>query len=387
MREDEGGADPLARGPRTGVARLAFIIGHCGPGGTEQQAAVLVKGLVERGVNVDVLILEGGAQGQQFGGARVRQLGQLRRGHLSRALTLVLATMRLARALRHGRYDAVHAVLARAHVVTPLVVRALRLPAVVVVWRRNVGIHRKAGGVLARLESWATRLTDAVVCNAKAVEDYWRISSGSGRSVWYVVPNALESWRFVPVTDVEHPGTRPLLVNVGSLRPVKGQEVLLDAVGMLGGRWPVDVVVIGDGPMGTDLARRAERLGVPLELPGHVEDTRPWLASATLYVHPSHSEGSSNAIAEAMAQGCAVVASDVGGSRELLAGTGVLVPPGDVGELADSLERLLASPSWRCSLGEAAREHAQLHMSVSAVVGRHLEIYEEACACAASPAS
>lgn len=386
MRDEEGGDRP-GGGPRTRVARLAFVIGHCGPGGTEQQAAVLVKGLVERGINVDVLILEGGAQGQQFGGARVLQLGQLRRGRLSRALTLVLATMRLGHALRQGRYDAVHAALARAHVVTPLVVRALRLPPVVVVWRRNVGIHRKADGVLARLETWATRLTDAVVCNAKAVEDYWRTDSGSGRSVWHVVPNALESWRFDPPNVIEHPGTRPLLVNVGSLRPVKGQEVFLEAVSMLGDRSAVDVAVIGDGPVRAALHRQAERLGVALELPGHVEDTRPWLAEASLYVHPSRSEGMSNAIAEAMAQGCAVVATDVGGSRELLAGTGVLVPPGDARELADSIERLLASPSSRASMGEAARERAKQHMSVSVVVGRHIEIYEEACACVASPAS
>lgn len=386
MRVEER-ADRPARGPRSGVTRLAFVIGRCGPGGTEQQAALLVRGLVERGVIVDVLVLEGGAQGHHFGGARVRQLGQLGHGRLSRALTLVLATMRLARALRHGRYDAVHAVLARAHVLTPLVVRALHLPVVVVVWHRNLGIHRKAGGVLARLESWTKRLTDAVVCNARAVEDYWRTDSGSGRSVWYVVPNALETWRFAPVTVVEQRGARPLLVNVGSLRPVKGQQVLLEAVSMLGDCAAVDVAVIGDGPMGADLNRQAEGLSVALELPGHVEDTRPWLARAALYVHPSHSEGSSNAIAEAMAQGCAVVASDVGGSRELLAGTGVLVPPGDAGKLAESLERLLASPSLRSTLGMAARERAKRHMSVSAVVDRHIEIYEDVRACVASPVS
>lgn len=377
--------DGPASVPQQPVARLAFVIGHCGAGGTEQQAAVLVKGLVEHGLHVDVLILEGGPQGHRFGGARVRQLGSLRRGRLRRALTLVLATVRLARALRRGRYDCVHAVLARAYVVTPLVVRVLHLRPVVVVWRRNLGIHRNAGGALARLENWATRLTDVVVCNAKSVEDYWREECGPCRAVWRVIPNALESWRFARVIVSEQCGSRPLLVNVGSLRPVKGQGVLLDAVAMLEGD-AVDVAVIGDGPMRADLAGQAKRLGVTLKLPGHVEDTRPWLTAASLYVHPSHSEGSSNAIAEAMAQGCAVVASDVGGSRDLLGGTGILVRPGNAGELAAALERLLASPGTRRQMGAAARERARREFNISALVDRHMEIYEEARTCVASPA-
>lgn len=377
--------DRPACGPRTGVARLAFVIGHCGAGGTEQQAAVLVRGLVERGIHVDVLILEGGPQGQQFGGARVCQLGSLRRRRLSRALTLVLVTLRLARALRRGQYDCVHAVLARAYVLTPFVVRALHTRSVVVAWRRNLGIHRDIGGPVARLESWATSLTDVVVCNAASVKDYWREQGGPGRAAWHVIPNALESWRFAPATVLGDCGARHRLVNVGSLRPVKGQELLLEAVAMLEGV-TVDVAVIGEGPIRADLARRAERLGVALQLPGHVDDTRPWLAGASLYVHPSHSEGSSNAIAEAMAQGCAVVASDVGGSRELLGGTGVLVPPGDARGLADTLERLLACPATRRELGVAARKRAEQDMNVSAVVDRHIEIYEEARQCVASPA-
>jgi len=361
------------------------VIGHCGSGGTEQQAALLVRGLAEYGLQVDVFILEGGPQRLRFGGARVHSLGSFGRRRLSRALSLVLATMRLACALRRGRYNCVHAVLARAYVITPMVVRAFHVRSAVVAWRRNLGIHRTPDGAFARLEKWATRLTDVVVCNATSVEEYWRAECGPGRTVWRVVLNALEPWRFGPAPVGEYCGSSPLLVNVASLRAVKGQEVLLDAVAMLGGG-AVNVAVLGDGPSRPDLARLAERLGVSLDLPGHVEDTRSWLAGASLYVHPSHSEGSSNAIAEAMAQGCAVVASDVGGSRELLGGAGVLFAAGDARKLADSLERLLASPETRRHMGAAARERAERELNVSTLVGRHIEIYEEARACVASPA-
>jgi glycosyltransferase involved in cell wall biosynthesis len=113
-------------------------------------------------------------------------------------------------------------------------------------------------------------------------------------------------------------------------------------------------------------------LGVPLELPGYVSDPRPYLASADVYVHPSLSEGASNAIAEAMAQGCAIVSTTVGGAREMLGTLAVFAAPGDSVGLARGIETALRQPSPR----QAMLARAQENFSVDAVVGAHLDAYQ-----------
>ena len=123
------------------------------------------------------------------------------------------------------------------------------------------------------------------------------------------------------------------------------------------------------------LEETASGLGVDLVLPGMVEDTRPYLGVADLYVHPSHSEGSSNAIAEAMASGLAVVATDVGGARELLGDTGVLVPPGSARRFVEEMASLLDEPDRRTRLGAAARERIRERSTPDAVVRAHLQVY------------
>jgi len=94
-------------------------------------------------------------------------------------------------------------------------------------------------------------------------------------------------------------------------------------------------------------------------------------------VLPSYEEGFSNSLLEAMAVGCAVVATDVGGNPEALGDTGVLVPAGDPAQLAVSLKCLLEDPIRRESLGAAARSRAREEFSANEMVERHMSLYED----------
>jgi len=95
-------------------------------------------------------------------------------------------------------------------------------------------------------------------------------------------------------------------------------------------------------------------------------------------------EGMSNAVMEAMAAGRPIVATAVGGTRELLNGRGLLVPPQDPPALADALERVLRDPRLGASLGDAARAWALDNLRVDPMINRHLALYrrllEERCA-------
>lgn len=110
------------------------------------------------------------------------------------------------------------------------------------------------------------------------------------------------------------------------------------------------------------VAGKAEAEGervASIRLAGTVDDPRPWLAAADVFALPSHAEGLSNALLEAMASGLAVVASDIPANREALdADMAWWHPPGDVGALAGALRAALADGPGRARRGSASRARA-----------------------------
>ena len=239
-------------------------------------------------------------------------------------------------------------------------------------WRRNQGDHSESRQLVSWLEFRASRRCDLIIANSEAVAQYWINRRNVGREGIRVVPNALEAWRFEPSPTHSERTSEITVLSIGNLRSVKGHAVLLDAAAELRrSGLEVGVTILGEGPLRGPLRTQAQTLGVPLELPGYVSDPRPYLASADVYVHPSLSEGASNAIAEAMAQGCAIVSTTVGGAREMLGTLAVFAAPGDSVGLARGIETALRRPSPR----QAMLARAQENFSVDAVVGAHLEAY------------
>jgi glycosyltransferase involved in cell wall biosynthesis len=116
-------------------------------------------------------------------------------------------------------------------------------------------------------------------------------------------------------------------------------------------------------------------LGVDARFLGHRSDIGALLARADICVLPSLTEGMSNAVMEAMAAGKPIVATDVGGTGELLRGRGVLVPPADAGALADGVARLLAEPELAARLGGEARRWSRQHLGVDGMVEQHVSLY------------
>ena len=94
---------------------------------------------------------------------------------------------------------------------------------------------------------------------------------------------------------------------------------------------------------------------------------------------PSLNEALSNALLESMAAGAPVVATRVGGTPEALVdgGTGLLVPPGDVGALATAIRRLLEAPELAARLGCAAREAIAARFSVARMIHTTERLYQD----------
>lgn len=355
------------------IRKVALVLKQDGVGGTETKMALLAEGLAERGIEVDVLLLRPGTQAHSFRGARVIALD----GHRAVRALAPLVVLPLAAALRRGRYDLAHAAMAQPHTLVPLV-RPRSLP--VVAWRANLGIHSEHRPLSRWLERRASRHTDVLVANSVRVADYWRERSARSTRV-VVIPNCLADSRFEAVEAVPVPGEGPLIVSVGNLRPVKRHSELLYAAARLRERgMPVRVAILGEGEQREHLSALAADLGVPLILPGHVADTRPWLAAAAVVAHTSESEGASNAVAEAVAAGRPVVCTRVGDAEEVLSPEWI-VEVGDRDALVERIDAALRGEAAEAAeAAGAARERLQQSRTVAAFVNQHLKHYHEAIA-------
>ena len=202
---------------------------------------------------------------------------------------------------------------------------------------------------------WAFGHVDKVLsvgaASAREVEEHY-----SARDV-EVLPNAAPAPVDGPVPDPAPAGEARLLYIGGFHDPVKGGEVLLDALPAIIAQHPgVQVTIAGPGEAPARLAAvngRATWLGW-LDADAKARALR----EADIFLMPSTSEGLPVALLEAMAYGKPIVATRVGGIPDVLAdgAEGMLVPPGDVAALADAVVTLVGDPARAWELGRAAKE-------------------------------
>jgi glycosyltransferase involved in cell wall biosynthesis len=109
---------------------------------------------------------------------------------------------------------------------------------------------------------------------------------------------------------------------------------------------------------------------------GWTTEVRTYLAAADIYVHPTHGDGMSNALLEAMASGLAIIATRIGSTADLLVHecNALLVDPGSPDQLADAIRRLTADPELRSRLSAGAVEASQ-RFELRAVVERIEGVY------------
>jgi glycosyltransferase involved in cell wall biosynthesis len=146
------------------------------------------------------------------------------------------------------------------------------------------------------------------------------------------------------------------------------------------------LALVGDGPLRRQAAELLAAHG-SLDLawlPGFRDDVADVMRGLDVFVLPSLKEGISNTILEAMATGRPVVATDVGGNRELVAEgeTGYLVPAGDDEAMAAALRRYVDAPCSIAAHGQAGRRRAEREFSLERMVEAYASVYDAVMASA-----
>ncbi len=357
-------------------ARVVFVTNALGGGGAERQLTRLAIALDRDRFAPAIVTLDSaeGALADELRDAGIHVTCVGRRGRFD-----VAFVPRLVSCLRGA--DVVHGWL------TPGVcfgLTAARLARVPVVVGSERGSAYRARSLLHRLlvaaESRLLDRCDGVVANSEAGLELLR-RRGVRRPDAHVVYNALPSnWpppgrpRGVVRAELGAAPGVPVVLVAASLTPKKDHAGLLAALVRLADLDVRPMVLLaGTGPLEASLRMAADRLGLGTQVRflGHRSDVADLLCASDLAVLPScEREGCSNFLMEAMSLAVPVVTTDAGGSAELITHgmTGLVVPCRRPRELADAMERVLATPELARRLGENAARVAASRFALRRMV-------------------
>jgi len=373
--------------------KVAFVLGTTA-GGTGRHVQMLAAGCAARGLQAEVFTPGETQREFAFGsGVTVRTVQFADRPRLRDGW----AVLQLRRLINRSAADTVHAHGLRGGALAAIALALIlpgRRPPLVVTVHNAPPAAGLTGAVYRVLEQIVARGAAAVLCVSGDLEERMRRAGardvgralvpsavtppGAGRIGGVPASGAADSGAAEMVRKELTGGTgRPVILAVGRLAEQKGFASLIEAAR----RWqdldPAPLLAIaGAGPLAGSLAARAAPLGPAVRFLGLRRDVPALLAAADLFALPSRWEGQPLILQEALAAGCPIVASRVGGIPDLTGeDAALLVLPGDVDALAAAIRRVLTDSALAQRLAAAARERARALPSADDAIEAALAVY------------
>ena len=293
--------------------------------------------------------------------------------------TPVLQSVRtLRRRLAELAPDVVHTHNEKAHIHGALAMLGRQAPPIVHTRHGRGQVETKVSWVANRLAVRRSRFLVCVSADSVAVAR----SEGAREEQLRVLLNAVDVYSY-NVSNYEARAGKWDAVTVARLAPVKDIGTMLRSARIIKDAHPAfRLHVVGDGESRPELERCAQELELQdtVTFHGASNDPRPYLASASVFLQSSVSEGISLTLLEAMAAGLPIVATDVGGNREVVDDgmTGHLVPAEDPQALADATVRVLRDPHAATAMSQAARSRAERLFDLDRMVTEYESLYFEA---------
>jgi glycosyltransferase involved in cell wall biosynthesis len=285
--------------------------------------------------------------------------------------------LRFVRFYREEKPDVVH-VNGAFFIVPALAAKLLRIP---VVWHLNDTVVPRhvapVFGAPVRL------MADRIVVAAEAVAEHYGVAGAEHDVIYAPVDPA----QFGDIVENNDAGP-PRVGLVANRLPTKGVEYFIEAAALIRERRGDAEFVLAGAPFPnhTDYYKRTNEMISDLDLEpvlddrGFVSTVGDVLRDIDVLVLSSTSEASPTVVLEGMAAGLPVVATDVGGVREMLLRepenpAGIVVPPESPGDIAAGALELLDDPEIAAWMGKNGRCLAEEHFSLEGCSRRHLEVY------------
>ena len=367
---------------------MLFISNLTDKGGAEVQSIELARSLKSRGWDVSVVSMQApkaGVQQLEAAGIPVRSLD-------AGSWNLFRPLLKLARMLREERPHILHCHMSKAVLTARLARLVQRIP-VVIGTLHGLKMYnvRGTGWMLReaanRVTNWLSDITTAV-CHA-AGEHY--VSTGAiPRQSMRVIPNGVDTDRFrfdasarLRMRTELSVGNEFVWLMIGRFQPVKDHHTMIRAFARVCSESPrATLLFAGDGPLREELAELARGMGIGsrVKFLGPRSDVRDLMNAADGLVLSSIYEAMPMVLLEAAACRLPCVATDVGGTSDVLIHglTGFLTPPSNPEALASAMLRLSSMPvNARTQMGEQARRHVTSRFAMEEVTGQWESLYTE----------
>jgi glycosyltransferase involved in cell wall biosynthesis len=352
--------------------RLLHTEASCGWGGQELRVLCEAQGMIRRGHRV---CIAAPAESKIFAEATRREIPSaglpIARKGLAGLFSLrsLIVEQGIDLINSHSSTDTWLAALARLRLAVPLV-RTRHISAPIPENPLTGWLYRSA---TAHVVTTGEALRAQVIQQAGVPPE--RVSSvPTGVDLAHFRPGARQAAR----AALGLPADAFIVAIVATLRSWKGHGYLVEAVERLPG---VFLAVIGDGPGRDNLRRQVDAAGLQQRvlLAGHQDDVCPWMQGADVLALPSFAnEGVPQALMQAMACALPVVTTGVGAIGEIVRDGvhGLVVPPKDVGALAQAIERLKADPALRARLGAMGLAQAREKFSMERMLDGMESVFE-----------
>lgn len=343
--------------------RILYIIDHLRADGTQKAVLELAAGLSKKGYHQAIISLNDSCDDRlvlelQSKVTSVRIVGRW-------PLAMGVGIVTTWSWVRRQRFDVAVTFLFGSDLLGRPLARAAGIPVVISSLRaRNVNYRFWQRWLVRRTMRWV----DGVVLNSSAGREFAVTQEGAAGKYVKVIPNCVHVDRYAhPVShdqlcaEFGLANDACVLGSAGRLEPQKGFDLLLDALAVLR-RSDLHLLLFGKGHQHTRLLEKAAALKLrgQVHLVGFRTELPRLLGALDLYVQPSRFEGMPNAVLEAMAAACPIVATHVDGIVELIVDGrhGWLVPAGDSSALAVAIDAALADPLESRRRGAEARLRA-----------------------------
>lgn len=289
----------------------------------------------------------------------------------------------LVRYLKTRKPDALIAAMWPLTVIAPLAARLARFQGRVIVSEHSPLslAYSKKGKLHESIMRGSQRLgypvADARVAVSSGIADDLARLSRLDRGEFTVIHNPAALGRVS--TDVPCPAplsavSGPVILTVGTLKPVKRHDLLIEAFSQLPESLGATLCIVGEGQTRSNLERQISALGLEgkVLLPGYAADPGPWYAHADLFVLSSDYEGFGNVLVEAMEYGLPIVTTDCPvGPREILENGryGTLVPPANALELSCGIASALREKPEISALKQRAKD-----FSLEVIARQYLDV-------------
>ena len=196
-----------------------------------------------------------------------------------------------------------------------------------------------------------------------------------GKKLIYI-PNAVAIPAEIKIIE----NKKTIIGAIGRFIGAKDYSTLIKAAGILKeSNIDFEMYILGDGPLRKELENIRAQLGLEsiIRMPGFQDNVDEWLIKFDLFVISSKREGQPLVLLEAMSNGLAIVATNVGGIPDTVkAGEeAILVEPGDPEILASAMRDLIDSDSLREKYGKKAKERSEREFSISTICNQYEELY------------